>query len=81
MEEIEKRKIVRVVAMISAGKSKLLNVIYNINFLKSKAGIGTKFVNILRYNPKIEEPCFYHLTVKKKDNDYFFINIYNLKKL
>ena len=65
-EKIEMRKIVPVAAMISAGKSKLLNVLYNINFLECKAGIGTKFVNILRYNPNITEPRFFHLRLKKQ---------------
>ena len=58
--------------MISAGKSKLLNVLYNINFLETKAGIGTKFVNILRYNPSITEPRFYHLRIKKEGEEYVF---------
>ena len=53
MEKIERRKIVPVAAMIGAGKSKLLNVILNINFLENKEGISSKFVNILRYNPSI----------------------------
>ena len=66
------RKIVPVAAMISAGKSKLLNVLYNINFLETKAGIGTKFVNILRYNPSITEPKFYHLRIKKEGEEYVF---------
>ena len=61
-----------VAAMISAGKSKLLNVLYNINFLETKAGIGTKFVNILRYNPNITEPKFYHLRIKKEGEEYVF---------
>ena len=37
-EKIEMRKIIPVIARISAGKSKLLNVLYNIDFLESKAG-------------------------------------------
>lgn len=72
MEKIEERKIVPVAAMISAGKSKLLNVILNINFLESKEGIGTKFVNILRYNPNINEPKFYHLKIKFENEKYIF---------
>ena len=71
-EKIEMRKIVPVAAMISAGKSKLLNVLYNINFLECKAGIGTKFVNILRYNPNITEPRFFHLRLKKQGEEYIF---------
>ena len=71
-EKIEMRKLVPVAAMISAGKSKLLNVLYNINFLECKAGIGTKFVNILRYNPSLTEPKFYHLRLRKEGEDYVF---------
>ena len=73
MTKIEKRKIVPIAAKISAGKSFLLNVIYNIDFLECKAGIGTKFVNILRYNPNLDQPCFYHLKVEKdKNGEYIF---------
>ena len=60
LKKIEIRKIVPVAAMISAGKSKLLNVLYNINFLECKPGITTKFINLLRYNPNIPEPRFFH---------------------
>ena len=72
LEKFEMRKIVPVAAMISAGKSKLLNVLYNINFLECKAGIGTKFVNLLRYNPNITEPRFYHLRIIKEEEKYIF---------
>ena len=70
--KIEQRKIVPIAAMISAGKSKLLNVILNIKFLESKAGIGTKFVNIIRYNPEIKEPTFTHLKIKNENGEYVF---------
>ena len=72
LKHIEERKIVPLVAMISAGKSHLLNVLYNIDFLECKAGIGTKFVNIIRYNPEIKEPRFYHLLLEKKGDKYIF---------
>ena len=72
MTKIELRKIVPIAAKISAGKSFLLNVIYNIDFLECKAGIGTKFINIIRYNPSIDQPCFYHLKVEKDKNNYIF---------
>ena len=72
MAIIEPRKIVPIAAKISAGKSYLLNVIYNIDFLECKAGIGTKFINILRYNPNLDQPCFYHLKIEKKNEDYIF---------
>ena len=71
-EKIELRNIVPIAAMISAGKSKLLNVILNINFLESKSGRTTKFVNILRYNPNIEQPRFYHLILKTEKGKYVF---------
>ena len=72
LELIEMRYIVPVAAMISVGKSNLLNVLYNIDLLECKAGIGTKFVNILRYNPNIKEPRFFHLIVIKKGEKYIF---------
>ena len=72
IERIEMRYIVPVAAMISAGKSHLLNVLYNIGFLECKTGISTKFVNILRYNPKIKEPRFFHLIVIKVGERYIF---------
>ena len=71
-EKIEIRSIVPVIANISAGKSRLLNVLYNIKFLECKAGIGTQFVNLLRYNPNIKQPCFYHLKISKEGENYFF---------
>ena len=71
--KIDHRKIVPIAAMVSAGKSKILNVLFNIEFLECRAGIGTKFVNILRYNPNIEKPIFYHLLCKKQENgEYAF---------
>ena len=71
-EKIEERKIIPIAGLISTGKSKLLNVLFNIDFLESKTGIGTKFVNILRYNPKIQKPLFYHLKVEKENGKYVF---------
>ena len=72
MEIIEERKIVPIAAVISAGKSLLLNLVLNIKFLESKTDIGTKFVNILRYNPKIDKPQFYHLKVVNEKGKYIF---------
>ena len=72
MAIIKSRKLVPIIGMKSTGKSKFLNTLYNIDFLGSKAGTGTKIVNILRYNPYIETPCFYHIQIFKKDNDYIF---------
>ena len=49
-----------------------MNLISNIDYLECKPGIGTKFVNFIRYNPKIKEPHFYHLKVIKEENKYSF---------
>ena len=81
MQKIERRKIVPIAAMVSAGKSKLLNVLYNINFLETRDGIATKFVNILRYNPNITKPRFYHLKLVKEGNDYIFYKDLNSEEV
>ena len=62
---IEERKLIPIIGKISAGKTKLLKVLLDVDFLESKSGICTKFVNIIRYNPNIKEPIFYHLKIKK----------------
>ena len=81
MIKIEHRKIVPIAAMVSAGKSMFLNVLYNINLLECKAGIATKFVNILRYNPNINSPCFYHLKIIKEGNEYIFYKDLNSEEV
>ena len=81
IQQIEKRKIVPIAAMVSAGKSKILNILYNIKFLESKPGISTKFVNLLRYNPNIEQPRFYHLKLIKEGNDYNFYKDLNSEEI
>ena len=72
VEKIEIRKIVPTISRVSSGKSRLLYVLYNIKFLECRKDITTKFVNILRYNPNISNPCFYHLKLKKQGEDYIF---------
>ena len=72
LEKIEIRKIVPTISRVSSGKSRLLNVLYNIKFLECRKDITTKFINILRYNPNISNPCFYHLKLKKEGEDYIF---------
>ena len=71
---IEIKYLCPTIAMISAGKTTILNVLFNIDFLESSSGIGTKFVNIIRYNPDVGNyPKFYHLKLKLKENgDYDF---------
>ena len=72
LQKIEIRKIVPTISRVSSGKSRLLNVLYNIKFLECRKDITTKFINILRYNPNINNPCFYHLKLKKEGEDYIF---------
>ena len=70
--KIKHRKIVPIAAMISAGKSKILNTILNVKFLESNTNITTKFVNIMRYNPEVTETIFYHLKIKKENEEYIY---------
>ena len=72
LQKIEIRKIVPTISRVSSGKSRLLNVLYNIKFLECRKDITTKFINLLRYNPNISNPCFYHLKIKKQGEDYIF---------
>ena len=72
-EKLEIKNLTPVIATISAGKTSFLNAVYNIKFLEVSRQIGTKFVNIIRYNPKVGKiPLFYHLIVKKNYKDYDF---------
>ena len=67
--KIDIKNLCPMVAMISAGKTSILKVIFDIDFLEATAGIGTKFVNIIRYNPSVgKNPKFYHLIVQNIGN-------------
>ena len=72
LEKVEIKNLCPMIAMISSGKTSILNTIYDIDFLETSAGIGTKFVNIIRYNPEVgKNPKFYHLILKPIGNgDY-----------
>ena len=73
--KIEVKNLCPLIAMISAGKTSILRVIFDVDFLEASAGIGTKFVNIIRYNPDVgKNPKFYHLKLKdigNGDYDYY----------
>ena len=61
------------IAIISAGKTSILRVIYDIDFLQVSAGISTKFVTIIRYNQSIgNNPKFYHLKLQRSAIGYDF---------
>ena len=78
-EEIEIKNLCPMIAMISAGKTSLLKVLFDIDMLESSSGIGTKFVTIIRYNPNLKnEPKFYHLKLTNIGGDnYNFSKIIN----
>ena len=78
-EEIEIKNLCPMIAMISAGKTSLLKVLFDIDMLESSSGIGTKFVTIIRYNPNLKkEPKFYQLKLTNIGGDnYNFSKIKN----
>ena len=72
MEKVQINYLCPMIAMISAGKTSILKVIFNIDFLEASSGIGTKFVNIIRYNPSVgKNPRFYHLILKENGNENY----------
>ena len=50
---IEIKNLFPIVAMISTGKSKILKLIFVIDFLEANVCKGRKFINIFTYNPNI----------------------------
>ena len=69
------RKAIPVIGMVSSGKSTFLNSLLGIEILEAKDDITTKFVCIIRYNPKLKNPLFYHVKLEKceNSNDYYYI--------
>ena len=73
--EFEIRNLCPIIGMISSGKSSILNAIFNFDFLETSAGVTTKFVTIIKFNPEIKDnPKFFHLTLEKDDlfKGYYF---------
>ena len=81
--KIEIKNLCPMIAMISAGKTSILRVLFDIDFLEVSAGIGTKFVNIIRYNPEVgKNPKFYHLKLKNIGNgDYEYYKDLNFQEV
>ena len=70
MEKKNEKYCVPIIGPISCGKSTFLNfLIYNDDFddnlLEEGLQITTKFVCVIRHNPKLENPEFYHVTLEK----------------
>ena len=82
-EEVKIENLCPMIAMISAGKTRLLKVLYDIDYLEVKvsSGISTKIVTIIKYNSKIgANPKLYHLKLKNKGiEDYSFFKDANEK--
>lgn len=77
-EELKIINLTPLISMVSAGKTSFLNTIFDVDFLQVTSGIGTKFVNIIRYNPNVgKTPKFYHLIIKKKHKSYIFFKDIN----
>ena len=88
--QIEDRKAVPVIGMVSSGKSTFLNSLLGIDVLEAKDNITTKFVCIIRYNADLLLPKFYHVILKEnqESNDYNYYKdgeeakgIENIKKM
>jgi hypothetical protein len=79
---IESRKAIPVIGMVSSGKSTFLNSLLGIDVLEAKDDITTKFVCIIRNNPKLSEPIFYHINLTKdaKTDDYIYNKDGNISK-
>ena len=77
IEVIDERKGMIVIGMISSGKSTFLNSIFGIDYLEANNDITTKFICVIRYNPKLKEPIFYNLKLvpktDKKNREYSYI--------
>ena len=71
---IESRKAVPIIGMVSSGKSTFLNSLVGIDVLEVKDDVTTKFVCIIRHNPNLKEPIFYHLKLSHdlKTDDYIY---------
>lgn len=83
-ELVEERKGMVVIGIISSGKSTFLNSIFGFNYLQANNNITTKFICVIRYNPNIEEPIFYHLKLipkEKKPDEYKYMRIKNEPKI
>ena len=72
---IEPRKAIPIIGMVSSGKSTFLNSLLGIDVLETKDDITTKFACVIRHNPNLKEPRFYHLKLirnKLDSDDYNF---------
>ena len=73
---VQERKGMIVIGMISSGKSTFLNSIFGFNYLQANDNITTKFICIIRYNPKLKQPKFYKLKLLQKQgkqNEYIYL--------
>ena len=83
---IEEKKGMVAIGMISSGKSTFLNSIFGFKYLQTNDNITTKFICVIRYNPNLEKTIFYKLKLinkKGKPDEYTYLkdgNEYKGKK-
>ena len=70
---IEQRKGIILIGLKSSGKTSFLYSLLGINCLESNDNSSTNFICIIRYNPKLNEPKFYHLKIKEENKQYYFL--------
>ena len=81
MSEIDLRKLIPIIGIISSGKSLFLNNLLGLNLLESSSSITSKFVCIIRHNKSLLEPKFYHIELIENGKDQKAGMIeYNAKK-
>ena len=81
--KIEINNLCPIIGVISAGKTSILKVFFDNDFLEANSGVGTKFIKIIRYNPEVgKNPRFYHLKLKNLGNgDYEYYKDQKFKEV
>ena len=74
MENNCERYCVPIIGSVGCGKSTFLNSFININngLLEEGLQTTTKFVCIIRHNPKLTKPIFYHICLKKLNTEVIY---------
>ena len=77
MENNCERYFVPIIGPVGCGKSTFLNSFININngLLEEGLQTTTKFVCIIRHNPKLTQPIFYHVSLKKLNTKIIYKEI------
>ena len=78
-----KRFSISVFGKISSGKSNLLNYLLPLhNIFETDYDISTKFICIIRHNPKIDKPNIYNINISERgEYENKKIKLWNFKKV